>query len=396
MQGRFIYADADGAYGMLVSVCALIVSFALYSFLGWCWETLFCSAVEKRHVSRGFLYGPVCPIYGFGGVGAVLLLCGIQDTGIMIAAAALGSMAAEMATGMLIDKLFHMRFWDYSQFRFNIKGYVWPPASLFFGIACTLACKVIQPAFDSALASVPDPVLIAAGAAVPLALAYDLVLSARRWEMDTDRLPEKIVVLLDGIDSSVPDPDAIKEGARILVGKAEDGAKRQVTAITGNIAAGVDRIGRAGTDVASMARDAYVTAVSKASNGRLIITARIGGVRVVAADFVAFLGLSLADAGKEGGESGGNMGRGLAGGCSSTGGYDPVCDGTVTAGGDGCDVDGGCGSRMDDGCGGCLESVCSGIDGKRADGGAGGNGMHAASPDISGDAGGAADGGQEA
>ena len=89
--------------------------FVVYSFIGWCTEVCFCSVSTGKFVNRGFLNGPVCPIYGFGMVIVIYILTPVTENvfllffGSMILASAL-----ELVTGWALKKLFHTSWWDYS------------------------------------------------------------------------------------------------------------------------------------------------------------------------------------------------------------------------------------------------------------------------------------------
>lgn len=98
------------------SVSQWVLLFFLYSFCGWCWEVFLYLVKERRFVNRGFLFGPILPIYGFGAVG-ILLTC-VPVEGNMALVALVGTIAAsllEYVTGFLMESIFHVRYWDYSQ-----------------------------------------------------------------------------------------------------------------------------------------------------------------------------------------------------------------------------------------------------------------------------------------
>lgn len=131
--------------------------FYLYAFLGWCGEVAFAAVKERRFVNRGFLNSPICPIYGFGVVAVILCL---QFFGDHILALYLGSVivtsALEWATGFLLEKLFHTRWWDYSNLPLNIGGYICLPFSLLWGAVCVLIVKLIQPLFERLVDLMPS------------------------------------------------------------------------------------------------------------------------------------------------------------------------------------------------------------------------------------------------
>ncbi len=120
--------------------------FSIYSFLGWCMEVS-CSLVErKKLVNRGFLLGPYCPIYGCGAVLITLLLNGfVKRPVILFFMAILVCGILEYLTSFLMEKLFHLRWWDYSQKKYNINGRVCLDTIIPFGILGMVIMYVSNP-----------------------------------------------------------------------------------------------------------------------------------------------------------------------------------------------------------------------------------------------------------
>ena len=120
--------------------------FFIYSFLGWCLEVCFFALNTGKFVNRGFLNGPVCPIYGFGVVIVLAFLEPLKDNLFLLF---LGSVvltsALEWLTGFLLEKLFAQRWWDYSNEPFNLSGYICLRFSLAWGFACLFVVKLLHP-----------------------------------------------------------------------------------------------------------------------------------------------------------------------------------------------------------------------------------------------------------
>lgn len=129
--------------------------FLIYSFLGWCTEVVYAAVCKGRVVNRGFLNGPVCPIYGFG----ILAVFGTINTGlsrfgtgssytnlllIFLCGMALTTMI-ELFGGWALDRLFHASWWDYSDKPFNFHGYICLQFSLLWGIGIVLVVEVLHP-----------------------------------------------------------------------------------------------------------------------------------------------------------------------------------------------------------------------------------------------------------
>lgn len=112
----------------------LFLYFLWYSLLGWIMETIYCSIKERRFVFRGFLKGPICPIYGFGVLMMVLVLSRFTQNVFLFYLVATVTMSAwEYFVGWLLEKTTHMKYWDYSDHRFNLEGRICLNTSLFWG-----------------------------------------------------------------------------------------------------------------------------------------------------------------------------------------------------------------------------------------------------------------------
>ena len=135
---------------MIIAQC--FVEFIFYSFLGWIWESVYCTAKEKKWADRGFLFGPVCPIYG-SCVVALILLFGyvpvLSDPTfpiwIIFIICYVGSAIAEFTTSWYLEKRFHARWWDYSRLPLNIQGRICVPISICFGLVGILVVKYLVP-----------------------------------------------------------------------------------------------------------------------------------------------------------------------------------------------------------------------------------------------------------
>ena len=131
---------------MQYSIYQLLWLFLIYSFLGWCVEVSFVAVNSGRVVNRGFLNGPVCPIYGVGMLGALLLLEPVS--GNLLLLFLLGMLLCtlvELIGGWVLERAFHTRWWDYSDEPFNLGGYICLRFSIMWGLAVTFAVRLIHP-----------------------------------------------------------------------------------------------------------------------------------------------------------------------------------------------------------------------------------------------------------
>lgn len=145
------------------------VLFIIYSVMGWIYETTLCTIKDKQWENRGFLLGPVCPIYGTGAVAISAVqnmyyaFGGRVMTPVEIfIIAVMGSMVLEYVTSYVLERLFHAVWWDYSNLPFNLHGRISLFTSLGFGFAGLLVIYVIVPfvtAYTDRLEAVPMELL---------------------------------------------------------------------------------------------------------------------------------------------------------------------------------------------------------------------------------------------
>ncbi|WP_026884642.1 putative ABC transporter permease [Clostridium akagii] len=128
-----------------LSLYNVILYFTIYAFIGWCIEVVYAAIKTGEFVNRGFLNGPVCPIYGFGVVILIELITPIGNNLILIfIVSIIVTSLIEFITGFILEKLFNNRWWDYSQRSFNIKGYICLRFSLIWGLASVFVVKIIH------------------------------------------------------------------------------------------------------------------------------------------------------------------------------------------------------------------------------------------------------------
>lgn len=178
--------------------------FFLYAFLGWCVEVAFVAVTCGRVVNRGFLNGPVCPIYGFGMLGVLYLLQPVEENlfllflGGMVLASAL-----ELAGGWALNRLFHTRWWDYSNEPFNLGGYICLKFSLMWGLGTVMVVRLVHPALYDLFLWIPRR--LGVGLEIFLALIFlaDLaatVVTVMGLERDMKELYELAGTLRRGSD----------------------------------------------------------------------------------------------------------------------------------------------------------------------------------------------------
>ncbi|MBC3798340.1 putative ABC transporter permease [Acetobacterium tundrae] len=131
---------------MYYALSLLFICFILYSFIGWVCEVVYCSILERKITNRGFLIGPYCPIYGVGALFIVMFLLPFtSDAPVVFLLGVVFTSILEYITSWGMEKLFHAKWWDYSNKKYNINGRVCLLNSFFFGIMSLALMYFIYP-----------------------------------------------------------------------------------------------------------------------------------------------------------------------------------------------------------------------------------------------------------
>ena len=129
-----------------IEIVKIIMYFIIYSFFGWVMESVIKTVVQRKPINSGFLYGPFCPIYGFGAIIMFLFLNSFKDNLILLFIIGFFVLSLwEYIVGWLLEKTFHTKYWDYTNNKFNIKGRVCLMNSLFWGFLGVVFTKYIHP-----------------------------------------------------------------------------------------------------------------------------------------------------------------------------------------------------------------------------------------------------------
>lgn len=157
-----------------------LLFFYTYSFLGWVFESCYVSIRKKRWVNRGFLKGPFLPIYGGGAVMMLFVSYPFKENLILtFFAGAVGATLLELVTGMFLEAIFKVRYWDYSNQKFNYKGHICLSSTIAWGFFTIGMNEVLHPGIIGILALLPErPVRIVMGL-VTCFLLTDITISVR-------------------------------------------------------------------------------------------------------------------------------------------------------------------------------------------------------------------------
>lgn len=165
---------------MIITLEHYFLWFLFYSFVGWMYESILVSCQQHRLVNRGFLNGPLCPIYGTGAILGVAILGNVHNPIIIFLISMVGATILEYTTSWVMEQLFHARWWDYTKFPLNFNGRVCLFVSLVWGGFALLFVYIIQPQFEKLVAALHrhpkwPARLVAIGGVL---LAVDMVSSA--------------------------------------------------------------------------------------------------------------------------------------------------------------------------------------------------------------------------
>lgn len=150
--------------------------FLIYSFCGWVLESITKTIAQKKLVNSGFLYGPFCPIYGIGAVAMMLILDSFK--GHYIVTFIIGFIIFsiwEYFVGWLLEKLFHTKYWDYSYYKFHIKGRVCLANSLTWGFLGVAFIELIHPVVAWGISHLPIELVRAYTIIIMMYVVIDLV-----------------------------------------------------------------------------------------------------------------------------------------------------------------------------------------------------------------------------
>ncbi len=176
-----------------------LLCFFIYSFLGYLCEVVYCSVAQRKLVNRGYLYMPICPIYGCGAVLIILSMKPLYDRGMWYLVLILGILLTstlEYLTSYVMEICFHMRWWDYSQRKFNIHGRVCLRNSLMFGGLVMLVMYGIQPYLKSWIDMIPSLALYIVNGILLMALLIDSIFSTIQ-HVNVSKILSKVASFMD-------------------------------------------------------------------------------------------------------------------------------------------------------------------------------------------------------
>ncbi len=169
-----------------------VLVFYLYCFLGWCFESTVVSVQQRHFVNRGFLRGPMLPIYGFGATILLHVSLPLYDKpAALFFASMIAATAFEYVVGVIMEKLFKVKYWDYSTHRFQFQGRICLQSSLCWGFLGLILARVIHPPVEWIVVGLPFAALVIVDILLTAGFASDVVVSVRT-ALDLAKLLEEL------------------------------------------------------------------------------------------------------------------------------------------------------------------------------------------------------------
>lgn len=216
---------------MLDKIVYYVLMFFVYSALGWAMEStyrtlgeFFSSGCKKfKVINTGFLYGPICPIYGTGALVFEILVLPFSEPHesrwwIVILAGAVFADTVEYITSYLMEKLFHARWWDYTDEFLNIKGRICLKHTCYWGIFSFLFCYLISPVYTYMISFIPSRFYELILCVILVIFVFDLIFTVKA-AADVSKLMRKLDELKTAINSA---SETVKITAESLIGTAQE------------------------------------------------------------------------------------------------------------------------------------------------------------------------------
>lgn len=206
-------------YNLDFNILTFCLIFYIYCFLGWCFESTYVSLKNgKRWVNRGFMKGPFLPIYGSGAVIILFVTVPVMFSPLLVyVMSVFAATALELITGMVMEKLFKIKYWDYSNNFLNYKGYICLESSIAWGFMGLLVTYIINEPIANFINSVSTVYLAGITVIITALFVYDFVVSFREaydlrsMILDNEKLMKEINEIKVNIAVAVGDANYKKD-----------------------------------------------------------------------------------------------------------------------------------------------------------------------------------------
>lgn len=155
-----------------------MIMFYIYGFIGWIVEVIYYGVTEEKFINRGFLNGPHCPVYGIGFYGVIWFFRRfIHNFPLLFFGSAFIATAVELIAGVVLYWIFHMRWWDYSEYKFNFHGFICLRFFIYWGLACSLGMYMLHPSVMYVIGHTMMPIRIVVVAVLSMLMVIDLIVT---------------------------------------------------------------------------------------------------------------------------------------------------------------------------------------------------------------------------
>lgn len=189
--------------------------FYFYCFFGWVFESTYVSIKSRHFVNRGFMRGPFLPIYGSGAIMMLVVSMPFQDDLILTyLAGCMGATLLELVTGMTMEALFKVRYWDYSNQKFNYKGHICLSSTIAWGFLTIFMTQFLHKGVEKLVLSIPYNILTILTVVLSVYIVADFTLSFKA-AMD-------LRDVLIGLDKARAEMEKIQKRLDVLIAVAND------------------------------------------------------------------------------------------------------------------------------------------------------------------------------
>ena len=189
--------------------------FYFYCFFGWVFESTYVSVKSRKFVNRGFMRGPFLPIYGSGAIMMLVVSMPFQDNLILTyLAGCVGATVLEFVTGTVMEALFKVRYWDYSNQKFNYKGHICLGSTIAWGFLTIFMTEILHKGVERLVFSIPDLIITILTIALTIVILVDFTLSFKAALDLRD--------VLIGLDKAKAEMERIQKRLDVIVAVASD------------------------------------------------------------------------------------------------------------------------------------------------------------------------------
>ncbi|MGN0366720.1 MAG: hypothetical protein ACI4E5_12380 [Suilimivivens sp.] len=189
--------------------------FYFYCFFGWVFESTFVSVKSRKFVNRGFMRGPFLPIYGSGAIMMLVVSMPFQDNILLTYfAGCIGATALELVTGMTMEALFKVRYWDYSNQKFNYKGHICLSSTIAWGFLTILMTEFVHKGVEKIVLAIPSLLLSILTIIITVCIVSDFTLSFKAALDLRD--------VLVGLEKAKDEMERIQRRLDVLIAVAND------------------------------------------------------------------------------------------------------------------------------------------------------------------------------